>query len=86
MDASSKTSVGPLGRCPWCQGRGEVSGLVAVMSDDGSAFEAEGCMSCGHSWWNNPPKSSLPEGSATVTCSAFDAHCVALREQRGARA
>jgi hypothetical protein len=76
----------PLGRCPCCKDDGVEADLVAVMSDDGSAFEAEGCMSCGRSWWNNPPKHAAPDGSEALTIEQFDARRVELRAARSAGA
>jgi len=44
-----------LGRClyPGCAGR-----LAPMLSRDGSAWEADGCNTCGRSWWHNPPKTA----------------------------
>jgi hypothetical protein len=79
-------SNSPLGLCPWCAGHATQSDLIAVMSDDGSCFEAEACLTCGRSWWNNPPKHCAPPGAETITCSELDARRAALPASRGARA
>lgn len=39
-------------RCPRCK----LGELEAVVSADGSAYEADECNKCGASWWNDPPK------------------------------
>lgn len=40
-----------LGECYRCDGR-----LVADLGD-GSGWQAEVCLDCGASWWNDPPRS-----------------------------
>jgi len=59
--------------------------LVAAMSDDGSCFEAEACMTCGRSWWSDPPKAHAPAGAEAIPMSTFDARRAELRASRSTR-
>jgi len=71
LAAIAGVPVQGLGRCPCCAV--DSVRLVAVVSNDGSAWEAEGCLQCGRSWWNDPPKlpGQIPEGVTTLKYSAW---------------
>jgi hypothetical protein len=67
-----------LGQCP-CTLDGCKGELKPVISDDGSAFLAEQCDTCGTSWFNDPPKlaseayeSDLPKKAAPFRPSTND--------------
>ncbi len=67
-EIGAEPDLGPCSRAPdGCAGR-----LVALISDDGSAWEAEACLACCCTWWNSPPKRP-PVGVASARQSDLDA-------------